>query len=1639
MIFFVLAFAIILAICGTSSAATVQNNTTISHTDSSAAHILLKTNAKKTGSTGDPIITGTVTINRYGTGTYYALKGATITVNSTSGRVLGTTTTDQNGNYYINFYSTDTRFLVTSSFLGCNSTTNTVNVNLNSTDGIYYGTSNFKLTPNTANLTSTGTGTNIKTGTSSGSDFAGVINVKINGVSYQAYCIDLYTNIAVGNSLFVNGPLPGTIGDLNSQIDWGKVNYIIKNYSPTTDTEAAAMQCAIWYFTSVQYGAYPGNDTSHPGRYQFMTYSGDGLLTGGGTAVRTRALQMISAATSVQYPTNINLQPGNVRVPNGGSTTLTATVTDSNGNPMSGITVNFYTNKGTLSSASGTTNALGQISTILSGLSSSSATVYAMVNGTYGTLLYDNPANPLQNLVAVNAIPYTFSDSSTVNFDVTSNVQLSQTSTTPVNVGDTYQYVIKAHNYGPNAATGILISDVIPPGLTNYTVTPSVGTFINGVWTIPTLANGAEATLTITGTALSSMAGTTNTNTATITGQDQYNSNLNTPSLSDVYTKKSVLSITNSATNSNVNVGDTGKFTITIYNSGPDAASNIQLSDILPAGYSASWTAGNYANNIWTINSLASGGTATLTFTGAITPSMAGKTTTNHATVTWAEYPKTVTISDSTIYVKDAEVALSQTTSGTNVNVGDTVTYTVTAKNNGPDTATNILISDNIPSGLTNVIITPSIGTYSNGVWTIPTLTSSQTATLTITGTVGPTMAGKNTTNTATRTSQTEYNSQATTTTSSPIYTKKADVKLSQTSTSPINVGDVVKYIVTAFNSGPDTASNVNIKDLLPSQLIGVIATPSVGTFSNGIWTIPTLANGQTATLTITGTASSSMAGTTTTNTATRTSQTEFDSQPTTTTANVYTKIVNLNISNSANNGKLNVGDTGQFTITIKNNGPDDATNINIKDLLPAGFTATATDGIYDGTTWIINNLASENSATLTFTGIITPSMAGKTITNHATATWTEFPNTLPISDATIYVKDAEVELSQTVNSPVNVGDVVKFVVKATNKGPDDATNIIITDLVPTSLKNVIVTPSIGTFSNGVWTIPTLANGQTATLIIRGIATKSMCGINTTNTATRTSQTEYNSQNNVSKISVYTKIDPVDIEVLQMPWYYNADTQDYQYLYECHNTPVFTTLAINQGPDDATNLVIQYTIGSGLKYEGCSLTAGTVTQNGNTLTWTIDYIPNGGYAIMKVFTTITETGTQTPNLTNTATLQSVDQEEIDTTNDQSTCKLTVPTSADIQVTQDNPVINNGQVSITVHVTNNGPDTATGVLVNSILSGLSFKSASMNIGSYNSNTGIWNIGNLLNGQSGTLNLVFTATNSAIKSTFYSDRNDAVEFDWNATNDAQTKIVNSGYKPSADIDVIQIPWYYNADTQDYQYLYECHNTPVFTTLAINQGPDDATNLVIQYTIGSGLKYEGCSLTAGTVTQNGNTLTWTIDYIPNGGYAIMKVFTTITETGTQTPNLTNTATLQSVDQEEIDTTNDQSTCKLTVPTSADIQVTQNYNKYLEGDDIYADIYITVTNNGPDTATGVVVNDKLPAGLTFVASDLDNYDPTTGNWNIGNLNSGETQTIKITVIITQDSTNTAYTDRSDSIEFDWNATNDGQTLSILDTPPVS
>src|SRR5262249_55566941 len=87
---------------------------------------------------------------------------------------------------------------------------------------------------------------------------------------------------------------------------------------------------------------------------------------------------------------------------------------------------------------------------------------------------------------------------------------------------------------------------------------------------------------------------------------------------------------------------------------------------------------------------------------------------------------------------QDADLEVSKSVSDPSPNVGDTITFTVTLTDNGPDPATGVEVPDLLPAGLALVSATPSKGTYvsSSGLWTIGTLTTTTPQTLLILATV---------------------------------------------------------------------------------------------------------------------------------------------------------------------------------------------------------------------------------------------------------------------------------------------------------------------------------------------------------------------------------------------------------------------------------------------------------------------------------------------------------------------------------------------------------------------------------------------------------------------------------------------------------------------------------------------------------------------------------------------------------------------------------------------------------------------------------------------------------------------------------------------------------------------------------------
>jgi uncharacterized repeat protein (TIGR01451 family) len=95
------------------------------------------------------------------------------------------------------------------------------------------------------------------------------------------------------------------------------------------------------------------------------------------------------------------------------------------------------------------------------------------------------------------------------------------------NEGDTVTYTVMVTNAGPNNATGVEVTDLLPAGVTYQSDTPSQGTYDSGtgVWAVGGLNNGLSTTLTLVATVDAGTGGSTITNTADVTASDQADPN----------------------------------------------------------------------------------------------------------------------------------------------------------------------------------------------------------------------------------------------------------------------------------------------------------------------------------------------------------------------------------------------------------------------------------------------------------------------------------------------------------------------------------------------------------------------------------------------------------------------------------------------------------------------------------------------------------------------------------------------------------------------------------------------------------------------------------------------------------------------------------------------------------------------------------------------------------------------------------------------------------------------------------------------------------------------------------------------------------------------------------------------------------
>ncbi len=151
------------------------------------------------------------------------------------------------------------------------------------------------------------------------------------------------------------------------------------------------------------------------------------------------------------------------------------------------------------------------------------------VNGGVSAVFHANegaaPLNPVKVTAAADGYTTNDTESAYITITPAADVQLIKTaSNIKLNVGQMFAFILTARNNGPDSATGVQITDLIPDGLAFNGYTSSQGTYdpVTGIWMVGTILNGSSAVLNLFVTPTLMEADTKVTNTAVLTAEDQY-------------------------------------------------------------------------------------------------------------------------------------------------------------------------------------------------------------------------------------------------------------------------------------------------------------------------------------------------------------------------------------------------------------------------------------------------------------------------------------------------------------------------------------------------------------------------------------------------------------------------------------------------------------------------------------------------------------------------------------------------------------------------------------------------------------------------------------------------------------------------------------------------------------------------------------------------------------------------------------------------------------------------------------------------------------------------------------------------------------------------------------------------------------
>ncbi len=1114
--------------------------------------------------------------------------------------------------------------------------------------------------------------TNIGPSDANGINIADIVPASIKAVSWMATAIGnasvLSGATGMGNTVAVTGNIIAGAGNRITLLISGKIDSTFSGTIANTVTAQGA-------------GAVPVNSTINT----VVNLVAD-------IAIQKAGPQNLVAGEPVQYSLIIsNTGPSSANgitisdiVPAGITNTSWSATANGNAAIVTGATGVGNTVALTANISTGATD---NIIVTIKGILSASAPATPIVNTATVSLpiAYTDP-NAGNNSASITTVVSKVAD-----------LRIVKTGPADRSTNQSIVYTLVVTNNGPSAVTGYTITDLVPVGITNITAA-SVAT---GTATAITTVTGNNVSVTGNiGAAVGDSIKVTITGIAASTGVITNTATVKLPlDIIDPVSSNDTSIVATTVTNNvgvivsktgpaSVNVRDNIQYSIDITNSGLSDANGIAISDLVsPAISNVTWSvvklSGN-ANTNFVTNTPLSGNNIDITanvegsingpgalrilINGTIADNAPGAIT-NIATAVF-EGTKTSTVTS----IVNNSVDLNIVKSGpTNIAAGLPITYTVVMVNNGPAPALNAILSDTVPSPIKNISWTATVqgtatlgaaqaasgtGNNINIIGNLP-VGAANAITLTITGMVDANYSGVFTNIATAKPSSLQVDPTPASSMVNTTVSLSSNLQIVKSGTANIAAGMPIAYTLVVNNAGPSNAKNIIIADLVPATINAVSYTATTSGAANIISgatgsgnniqiaaDIPAGVN-DFITVQINGTVNAAFTGNIN-NTATVTNG--GVSVVSNAAATVVTNQSNIRITKSGASTGI-AGERMIYQLEITNTGPSDANGLTIADIVPAELTNTSwtsntsgnalvTSGITGtgNTINLVGNIAAGigNKINIVIAGVINPSFAG-TISNRATAT-TAFGvvNNSEVVN-TVVSRRTAVQISKVAAPTVVAGNRLSYVINISNAGPSDAVNIAINDPVPSILSNVSFT---ATGSNGatVSTANGIGNAISITanipagaaplvrLLVSGTVDPSFSG-NISNTAT--AQAPGGALVLATAETVASRI--VDIEISKAAPSIVLIGNQLRYRFTIRNN----------GPSaaDGANFTDVFSSAvNNLSFAMVSATAGLTginpIINGNTVNATIASFPVGGIAVFEITGIAINAGI----ITNTATI-----------------------------------------------------------------------------------------------------------------------------------------------------------------------------------------------------------------------------------------------------------------------------------------------------------------------------------------------------------------------------------------------------------------